>query len=144
MWENVRGQVVETQAGPLVCADTGLAKRPADQIELVRQPHRGNAHGVLKGIGVRPCVYVNPRTAQFWIIDYRLYAPAGEGKSKLDPVQERLTNVVSQKRLPFRAVLLDTGYAPTALMLSIAQGQKLYYCPLKDTRQVDDSGGPRP
>jgi len=52
-------------------------------------------------------VYVHPETDQFWLIDYRLYDPDGNGKSKLDHVQEMVTNGVYQKSLPFQAVLMD-------------------------------------
>ena len=48
------------------------------------------------------CVYVNPALDLFWLIDYRLYDPDGDGKSKLDHVREMLTNVVYHKQLPSR------------------------------------------
>jgi len=51
-----------------------------------------------------------------------------------------LTNLVYHKQLPFRAVLMDTWYATRDLMLFIESLHKIYYCPLKDNRQVDDSG----
>src|SRR5205823_5598008 len=35
--------------------------------------------------------YVNPETDPFWLIDYRTYDPEGDGKSKLDHLQEMLT-----------------------------------------------------
>lgn len=38
--------------------------------------------------------YVNPETDPFWLIDYRTYDPEGDGKSKLDHLQEMLTNGV--------------------------------------------------
>ena len=41
-----------------------------------------------KGIGVVTCVYVNPTLDLFWLIDYRIYDPAGDGKCKLDHVRE--------------------------------------------------------
>ena len=99
---------------------------------------------MIKGIGIVTCVYVNPAADQFWLIDYRLYDPDGDGKSKLDHVHDMLTNVGHHKRLPFRAVLMDTWYATKELMLLIESLKKVYYCPLKDNRQVDDSGGDRP
>ena len=89
------------------------------------------------------CVYVNPDTDQFWLIDYRIYDPAGDGKSKLDHVREMLTNVVYQKPLPCHAVLMDTWYATKDLMLCIESLDKRSYCPLKDNRQVDDTSGTR-
>ena len=42
------------------------------------------------GIGLVNCVYVNPVAGQFWVIDYRIYDPDGDGLSKLDHVKEML------------------------------------------------------
>jgi hypothetical protein len=143
LWENVRGQVVATPSGYVVFDDTVLDKNTSFAIELVRSQYSGNAKAVIKGIGVVTCVYVHPETDQFWLIDYRLYDPAGDGKSKLDHVREMLTNVVYQKQLPLQAVLMDTWYATKDLMLFIESLQQRYYCPLKDNRQVDASDGAR-
>jgi hypothetical protein len=144
VWENVHHQVVATAQGYVVFDDTVLDKRYSDRIELVRRQYSGNAKAVIKGIGVVTCVYVHPALNQFWLIDYRLYDPAGDGKSKLDHVREMLINLVYQKRLPFHAVLMDTWYATKDLMLFIESVQKIYYCPLKHNRRVDDSGGLQP
>lgn len=40
------------------------------------------------------CVYVNPETNQFWVIDYRIYDPDGDGQSKLDHVADMLQSLV--------------------------------------------------
>lgn len=140
----MRDQVVATPQGYVVFDDTVLDKDASRAIELVRRQYSGNAKAVIKGIGVVTCVYVNPCLDQFWLIDYRLYDPEGDGKSKLDHVRDMLTNVVYQKALPFHAVLMDTWYATKQLMRFIETLQKVYYCPLKDNRQVDDSGGQQP
>jgi Transposase DDE domain len=144
VWENVRGQVVPTPRGYALFDDTVLDKNASFAIELVRRQYSGNAKAVIKGIGVVTCVYVNPALDQFWLIDYRIYDPDGDGKSKLDHVRDMLINIVYQKQLPFEAVLMDTWYATRDLMLFIESLQKFYYCPLKDNRQVDDSGGTQP
>jgi Transposase DDE domain len=144
VWDNVEGQIIRTPDGYIVFDDTVLDKNYSDAIELVRRQYSGNAHGVIKGIGVVTCIYINPEIDQFWLIDYRIYDPDGDGKSKLDHVREMLTNLVYHKQLPFRAVLMDTWYATKDLMLFIESLHKIYYCPLKDNRQVDDSGGSQP
>lgn len=144
VWDNVRGHLAPTPKGYVVFDDTVLDKNYSSAIELVRRPYSGNAKEVIKGIGMVTCVYVNPQTDQFWIIDYRIYDPAGDGHSKLDHVREMLSNVVYQKTLPFQAVLMDTWYATKDVMLFIESLRKHYYCPLKDNRQVDDSGGQHP
>jgi hypothetical protein len=144
VWENVKGQVVQTPDGYVIFDDTVADKNFSFKIELVRRQYSGNAHGIIKGIGVVTCVYVNPNLNQFWIIDFRIYDPDSDGKTKLDHVHDMLTNCVYQKQLSFRTVLMDTWYATKDAMLYIEQLGKVYYCPLKDNRQVDDSGGAAP
>jgi len=138
-WENVQNQVVETPKGFLVFDDTVADKDFSQKVELVRRQYGGNAHAVIKGIGIVTCVYVNPEADQFWIIDYRIYDPGGDGKTKLDHMQDMLLNCVHQKHLQFWAVLMDSWYATKEIMLTIEKYKKIYYCPLKDNRQVDDS-----
>ena len=144
VWDNVVSHLILTPHGYLIFDDTVLDKNHSFAIELVRHPYSGNAKQVIKGIGVVTCVYVNPELDLFWLIDYRIYDPDGDGKSKLDHVREMLTNIVYHKQLPFQAVLMDTWYATKDLMLFIESLQKYYYCPLKDNRQVDDSSGQQP
>ena len=97
--------------------DTILDKNFSHRIELIRRQYSGNAHGIVKGIGVVTCVYVNPDTGEHWVIDYRIYDPQGDGLSKLDHVRD---------------------------MLLIESMGKICYCPLKSNRLVDDSGGALP
>ncbi|MEL6601753.1 MAG: transposase [Cyanobacteria bacterium J06614_10] len=144
VWENVQSQVDADAYGYVLFDDTVLDKRHSFEIDLVRRQYSGNAKQVIKGIGVVTCVYVNPNTDQFWIIDYRIYDPAGDGKSKLDHVQEMLINIVHHKQVPFHAVLMDSWYAAKQLLLLIESLNKVYYCPLKRNRKVDASGGEQP
>ncbi|MGF1459571.1 MAG: transposase [Leptolyngbyaceae cyanobacterium] len=78
------------------------------------------------------------------MIDYRLYDPDGDGQSKLDHMAAMLEAVVHVKGLPSRTVLMDSWSASQKLMAQIDQLGKLYYCPLKRNRRVDDSGGTQP
>lgn len=140
VWENIKDQVIRSAYGFLVFDDTVIDKNFSRCIELVRKQYSGIAHGVIKGIGVVTCVYVNPQIDQFWIIDYRIYDPDGDGKTKLDHMQDMLLNCAYQKSLDIWAVLMDTWYATKEMMLQIEKMGKIYYCLLKDNRQVDDSG----
>jgi Transposase DDE domain len=139
IWEQVREQVIASPKGYLVFDDTVLDKNTSFAIELVRRQYSGNAHGLIKGIGVVTCVYVNPELERFWIIDYRIYDPQGDGKGKLDHVREMLDNAEHDKLLAFRGVLMDTWYAERKLMLHIERLGKVFYCPLKTNRRVDDT-----
>lgn len=65
----------------------------------------------------------------------------GDGQSKLEHVAAMLEGVVYSKQLLFTTVLLDSWDATQKLMAQIDQLEKVYYCPLKTNRRVDDSGG---
>lgn len=144
IWENVKNDVRPTPGGFFVFDDTVIDKDFSRRVELVRRPYSGKAHGVIKGIGVVTCVYVNSETDPFWVIDYRIYHPSGDGKTQLEHLRDLLINGVYQKKLDFWAVLMDTWYATKEILLQIEKLGKIYYCPLKANRQVDDSGGTPP
>ena len=141
VWEQVSQTIEPHPNGYLLFDDTVVDKRYSRKIALVRRQYSGNAHGIIRGIGIVTCVYVNPKTEDFWLIDYRIYDPDGDKKSKLDHVTDMLEHTVYQKQLSFQTVLMDTWYASKDLMLKIESLEKNYYCPLKRNRKVDDSGG---
>lgn len=143
VWEQVKSQVVVSKNGYLVFDDTVLDKNFSFKIEMVRSQYSGNAHGIIRGIGIVSCIYVNPDLNQFWMIDYRIFNPDEDGKSKLHHVKEMLQNAITSKRLLFRGVLMDSWYAAKWLMLLIESHHKIYYCPLRSNRLVNESGIPR-
>lgn len=141
LWDNVK-QIIQVEAdSSIIFDDTVIDKNSSECIELVRRQYSGNQHRVIRGIGLISCVYVNGKTGQFWVIDYRIYEPAGDGKTKLDHVGDMLQALVFQKQLTFARVLMDSWYAAQKLMALIEKLGKVYYCPLKRNRLVDDSGG---
>lgn len=143
LFEQVKLLLERDPQAYLIFDDTVLDKSFGPKIEVVRKQWSGNKKGVIRGVGVVSCVYVNPETQRFWVIDYRIFDPDTDGKSKLDHVEEMLRGT-EHRRLPFRAVLMDTWYATRDLMLLIDRMGKTFYCPLRSNRQVDDSGGERP
>ncbi len=52
-------------------------------------------------------VYVNPKTEHFWIIDYRIFDPDSNGKTKSEHVREML-GLAGHRQLEFSTVLMDT------------------------------------
>ncbi len=134
----------------IVFDDTVLDKQYGPCIEISQRQWSGNEHRVINGIGLVSCLYVHPRSGQAWVVDYRLYDPDTDGKTKLDHVEEML-NSLREREIPFGAVLMDSWYATKDLMLDIDgfanssnSSSKTFYCPLKSDRMVDDSGGARP
>ena len=131
--------------GYLLFDDTVLDKRHSREIEPAQRQYSGNAKGTIEGIGVVTCLYVNPTLDRFWIIDYRIFAPATDGKTKLTHVAEMLAHTAEHKRiagaggdvpLPFRTVLMDAWYAAMPIWKQIEGMGKLYVCPVRSNRQV--------
>lgn len=144
LFEQVEPMLEQDEKAYLIFDDTVLEKSFGPQIEVTRKQYSGNEGSVIRGIGVVSLVYVNPTSERFWVIDYRIFDPEADGKTKLDHVREMLGSV-EHRGVPFETVLIDSWYATKNLMLLIEEmGKKRYYCPLKSNRQVDDSGGERP
>ena len=143
LWEQAQPLVQQDPASFLLFDDTVLDHSFGPSIELVRRQWSGNAKSVIRGIGVVTCVYVNASSGQFWLIDYRIYDPAADGKSKLDHVTDML-KMAQHRQLAYQTVLMDSWYATKDLMCWIAAAGKTFYCPLKSNRLVDDSSGVQP
>jgi hypothetical protein len=139
LWENVRDDVVQSEQGYVLFDDVVLDKRYSKKARLVRRQWSGNEKRVIYGIGVVRCVYVNPETDQFWVIDFRVYDPQGDDQSKIEHMLEMLDNVLYAKKLSFKTVLMDSWYASMQVIKHIEALEKLYYCPIKANRHVDDS-----
>ena len=143
LWQQVRAEVVLSERGYVIFDDTVLDKRHSRCIALVRRQYSGNAHGLIAGIGLVNCVYVNPDTGQFWLIDYRLFSPETDGKTKLDHVAQMLGQL-APRGISYRIVLMDSWYATTKLFKWLTAAGKFFYCPLKSNRSVDETGGQAP
>lgn len=111
LWDNVKDLIEINDHAYLVFDDTVIDKRHAIEIEPSKRQYSGNEHGVIQGIGLVNCVYVNHEIGKFWVVDYRIYDPDRDGKTKIDHVMEMLQNLVYNKVLPFQSVLMDTWYA---------------------------------
>ena len=123
----------------MIFDDSVLDKRYSQEIEIVRRQYSSNEHGILKGIGVVSCLYVNPKVQRFWVIDYRIFNADVDGKTKIDHVKYMLQNLVYHQLFPFDTVLMDTWYAVNSFMLYIDSLDKIYDCPLKRNQLVDDT-----
>lgn len=141
VWEQTKAHLIESPNGFLIFDDTVADKNHSRAIELVRRQWSGNTKSVIRGIGIVTCIYVNPETNQFWLIDYRIFAPDEDGKTKLDHATEMFDLVILQKQLEFHAVLMDTWYATRQFMLHMERNDTIYYCPIQDNRQVDEGDG---
>jgi hypothetical protein len=136
VWEHVKGDIIFSQNGCILFDDTVLDKNYSKKIELAQRQYSGNTHGLIVGIGVVNCIYVNPELNKYWIIDYRIYAHDTDGKSKLDHAKDMFENALYIKKLLFSKVLMDSWYATSDFMTHIDRSEKVFYCPVKKNRNI--------
>lgn len=106
------------------------------EIEIACYQYSGAKKKVLQGIDLVSCIYLNPKTGKYWLIDYRIYNPDEDGKTKLDHLIEMLETAIFEKKLPIKLVLMDSWYASKKVISVIDNWGKIYYCPLKRNRLV--------
>jgi LysM repeat protein len=141
VWEKAKGDIVLSPKGYLVSDDSVIDKNHSREMELVYRQYSGNEHRIIRGIGLISCVYVNPETEQFWVIDYRIYDPQTDGKDKHQHVSEMYDACFErylEGDLEFRGVLMDIWYATTKLMLKIHRSGRYFHCPIKPNRAVSE------
>lgn len=140
LYSRVYEDIIYSKSGYIVFDDTVLDKNYSYKIDMVRRQYSGNAHGLIKGIGVVNCVYYNPELDRFWLLDFRIFNPEEDKKTKIDHLFDMLS-VLKKREVSYKYVLMDTWYASKEVMLQFMQDKTIFYCPLKNNRQVDDTQG---
>jgi hypothetical protein len=93
-------------------------KRYSNQIELVRKQYSGAEGGLVRGIGVINLVHTDGVDGNYYPIDYRIYAPQQDGKSKNDHFADMLTNAISNKRIEASSLSERKWQALTSAILT--------------------------
>jgi len=137
IWEKVKKEITFSNNGYIIFDDVVIIKDHSFKIDGVKKQYSGCKHGLAKGIGIVNCLYFTPESNQYWIIDYRIYDPNKDGKTKLDHMKEML-EMIKFRNIDYSTVLMDTWYATSEIMMIIHKKKKKFYCPIKTNRKVDD------
>jgi hypothetical protein len=136
VWKLVKERIANSKEAFLLVDDSVHDKRYSRFIELVRAQYSGNEHRVIKGIGVVSLVHSAGKDEDFYPIDYRVYAPDVDGKTKNDHFQERFVNAVEQKQIKARTLLFDGWYASAENLKLIHRRKRIFFTTLKNNRLV--------
>ena len=138
--EKIGEVIAYSPHGRVLFDDTVLDTSAARSIEGVVKQYSGNAHHVVTGLGVVTCVYYNPDNERFYVLDYRVYDKARDGKSKLDHVADMLAQI-HWREIPFSHVLMDSWYATVGLMNQITDYGTYFVCAIKSNRLFSPDNG---
>lgn len=140
LWEKAKPLLVHNKDACIIIDDSVMDKSYSRKIDGVHKQYSGNAHGIINGIGVVNMLYYNPSIKRYWLIDFRIYDTSKDGKTKLDHVNEMLS-LANERGVIYSTVLMDTWYATSQIMVRLQNEGKIFYCPIKTNRKVDDSKG---
>ena len=134
LWELVQPLLNDTPQAYLQVDDSVQDKRYSRQIELVKRQYSGNEHGLVKGIGVVNLVHSDG--VEYYPIDYRIYAPDYDGKTKNDHFREMLLAALGDKGLQAHTILFDSWYASVDNLKLIERLGRYFVTTLKSNRMV--------
>jgi len=143
LWELVLGLIQDSPEAFLLIDDSVQDKRYSRFIELVKLQYSGAAHGLVRGIGIVNLVHSAGDQKDFYPIDYRIYAPDQDGKTKNDHFVDMVTNAVFAKNLKAKRILFDSWYASAENLKLVDRLGLTFFTTLKSNRMVSlskDSG----
>jgi len=136
LWGLVSGLLHDSEQAFLMADDSVQDKRYSRFIELVKRQYSGATHGLVRGIGVVNLVHSSGTAGDFYPIDYRIYAPDSDGKTKNEHFREMLVRAVADKGIKARTVLMDSWYAGADNLKLIHRLGLVFFTTLKENRLV--------
>ncbi|MCP4944794.1 MAG: transposase [Planctomycetaceae bacterium] len=134
LWALARHLINDSEDACLIVDDSVQAKRHARKIEMVKRQYSGNEHGLVRGIGVVNLVHSDGE--DYFPIDYRIYAPEADGKTKNDHFRAMVLNAKRDKQLPAQTILFDSWYAAWQNLKLIHRLDMVFVTTLKANRLV--------
>jgi hypothetical protein len=139
LWSLVEGHLNDSAQSFIIADDSVQDKRYSYFIELVKRQYSGNEQGTVKGIGLLNFVHSSGADGDFWPIDYRIYHPDTDGKTKNDHFQEMFLRLVTHKQLLAKTILFDCWYASVPNLKLVHRYGWIFFTTLKNNRLVSVS-----
>jgi hypothetical protein len=144
LWELAEALIRDGPEAYLLVDDSVQNKEHSRKIELVKHQYSGAEHGLVRGIGVVNLVHSSGKTNgttdgttdAFYPIDFRIYAPDDDGKTKNEHFREMLRHAFSDKQIEARTVLFDSWYASVDNLKLIHRAERAFITTLKANRLV--------
>ncbi len=120
----------------LIVDDSVQDKRYARFTDLAKRQYSGNEHGIVNGINLVNLVHSTGNEGDFFPIDYRIYHPETDLKTKNDHFQHMFRRVITHKQLKVRTILFDSWYSSVENLKLIHRAGWTFFTTLKSNRMV--------
>ncbi len=134
VWELAKEVIKDDEKSYLIVDDSVQDKRYSRKIELVKNQYSGAEHGLVNGIGIVNLVHSDGTT--FAPIDYRLYAPMQDGKTKNEHFRDMLIKAKTDKDIQANTVLFDSWYGSVENIKLIHRMGMQFITTLKENRRI--------
>lgn len=142
LWQIVQPLLRDGPECYLILDDSVQDKRYSHKIELVKRQYSGAEGGLVRGIGVLNLIHSSGAAAdagEFYPVDYRIYDPEGDGKTKNQHFREMLVRAIGDKGLQAKTILFDSWYAAMDNLKLIERLGRYFVTTLKSNRLVSVS-----
>jgi len=136
VWNLVKERIDDSEEAFLLVDDSVQNKQYSQSIETVKLQYSGNEHGLAKGIGLVNLVHTNGFEGDFYPLDYRVYDPEADGKTKNEHFREMFIRANSDKQIKARNIAFDSWYASVDNLKLIHRSGWTFYTTLKSNRKV--------
>lgn len=109
IWEAAKKDIFNGCPGIIIADETVIDKSRSDKIELTSWLYSGTEHEIVKGIGLLNFLW-NSNRGEVIPMDYRIYQPPEDGKTKNDHFRDML-KMAKQRGLNPEAVVADSWYS---------------------------------
>ena len=116
--------------------DSVQDKRYSRFIEVAKRPYSGAAHGLVTGICLVNLVHSSGRGGDFLPLDYRVYAPEQDARTKNEHFQSMFAHVVAEGKIQARTLLFDAWYSGSENLKLIHRAGWTFFTTLKSNRLV--------
>jgi hypothetical protein len=136
LWELVKDRIDDSPEAFLLVDDSVQNKQYSHSIETVKLQYSGAEQGLVKGIGLVNLVHTNGAMGDFYPVNYRVYNPDGDGKTKNDHFQEMFHQATDNQQIKARNIAFDNWYGSAENLKMIHRSGWTFYTNLKSNRKV--------
>jgi len=134
LWQQVKPLLKDSPNACLIVDDSVQAKKHARKMDLVKRQYSGSEGGLVQGIGVVNLVHTDG--ADYYPIDFRIYAKDMDGKTKNDHFREMVLNAKQDKDIQANTILFDSWYGSWENLKLVQQLEMVFFTTLKSNRLV--------
>lgn len=134
LWDLAEPLINDGPEAYLIVDDSVQDKRHSYVIEMVKRQYSGNVHGLVKGIGIVNLLHTDQE--DYYPIDFRIYAPMADGKTKNVHFREMILHAYADKGIKAQTVLFDCWYASSENIKLIHRLGKFFITTLKQNRLI--------